>query len=718
MCTLVDNNNHEPMVEMFVFETSQLMDELEETLINSEKESGFNSTIDEIFRIMHTVKGSAAMMMYDNISSLAHSIEDLFFYLREEKPDNVDASSITDMVLDGVDFIKNEVSKIQNGLDSEDSADELIEKINEFLESLKAENPKGEAQDSKIETKTKQQYYISSKGACESGGNYRYEAHLKFTDGCEMENIRAFSVIHDLKEIGDVLYFYPENVIEDEEASEIIKKEGFKIEFRTDLNLEEVRDRLNHTLFLDKLEVYLKNDDFIEEFENMDNIKEEGLEEKDLKEENSKEKNEIILDDLEGEEKKESKKEDNKDKKELQEKSDRKSTASRSVASGKQSVISVNITKLDSLMDLVGELVISVAMVTQNPELKGLPLNNFYKAARQLNKITNELQDVVMSIRMVPLAGTFHKMNRIVRDMSKKLNKSVELEIVGEETEVDKNIIERISDPLIHLIRNSIDHGIEEVEERKKKGKDPVGKLVLEAKNAGGDVWIIIKDDGRGLDREKILAKARENGLIDKPEEELTDKEIYSFIFKPGFSTKDNISEFSGRGVGMDIVMKNIETVGGTAYVDSKPGEGTTISIKFPLTLAIIDGITVKVGESRYTIPTISIKESFKVKNEAIIVDEKGNEMIMVRGEAYPVLRLHKYYKINTEITDIKDGIVVMVENDYRTYCIFADALLGEQQVVVKALPKYVENAKGIAGCTLLGDGSISLILDISKLMN
>lgn len=704
MCTLVDNANHEPMIEMFVFETSQLMDKLEETLINSEKESGFNSIIDEIFRIMHTVKGSAAMMMYDNISSLAHSIEDLFFYLREEKSDSVDASTITDMVLDGVDFIKNEVSKIQNGLDPKGSAHELIEKINDFIKSLKEQNKNGEVKEtSKAETETKQQYYISSKGAFESAGNYRYEAHLKFADDCEMENIRAFSVIHDLKEIGDVIYFYPENVIENEKACEIIRKEGFKIEFQTDLSLEEVRDRLNHTLFLDKLDVYLKNDDFIEQFESR-----ETLEEKDR----------IVLDDLETAQKTSSHDIDSKNKKEPLDKDDKKNTASKSAASGKQSVISVNITKLDSLMDLVGELVISVAMVTQNPELKGLPLNNFYKASRQLNKITKELQDVVMSIRMVPLAATFHKMNRIVRDMSKKLNKSVELEIIGEETEVDKNIIERISDPLIHLIRNAIDHGIEEIDERKKKGKDPVGKLVLEAKNAGGDVWIIIKDDGKGLDKEKILAKARENGLIEKPEEELTDKEIYSFIFKPGFSTKENISEFSGRGVGMDIVMKNIETVGGTAYVDSKPDEGTTISIKFPLTLAIIDGITVKVGDSRYTIPTISIKESFKVKDEAIIVDEEGNEMIMVRGEAYPVLRLHKYYKINTEITDIKNGIVVMVENDYRTYCIFADALLGEQQVVVKALPKYIESAKGIAGCTLLGDGSISLIMDISKLIN
>ena len=262
-----------------------------------------------------------------------------------------------------------------------------------------------------------------------------------------------------------------------------------------------------------------------------------------------------------------------------------------------QNIISVNVTKLDKLMDLVGELVISEAMVTQNPDIAGLTLDNFQKAARQHRKIISELQDVAMSIRMIPLSATLQRINRIVRDMSRKLSKEVRLEITGEETEVDKNIIERISDPLMHLVRNSVDHGIEPAEERKKKGKPEAGTITIEAKNAGGDVLIIVKDDGRGLDKESILKKARANGLINKPETELTDKEIYSYIFLPGFSTTEEITEFSGRGVGMDVVAKNIADVGGTVSVDSTPDEGTTITLRIPLTLAIMGGMIVRVGK-------------------------------------------------------------------------------------------------------------------------
>lgn len=713
---MANNMDREPMLEMFIFETFQLIDQLEQSLLDCEKESGFEASINEIFRIMHTIKGSSAMMMFDNISTLAHSIEDLFFFLREEKPEKVESSKIIDLVFEGVDFIKSETAKVENGLEPDGSSEEIKLKVNEYLGQLREANPsKGSSGNgtggevSKVDDNPNQKYYVSSDKSAKSAMVNKYEAIFFFEDGCEMENIRAFSVVHDLEDFAQVVSYYPEDVMENSDTAQIIQNNGFKVVFNTDLGIDEVREQLNKTILLKELKLYL-TDDALDSFGAVDS--KEGVieQEKDLK--NSEMLKNIDLGDL-------VENKDSGDNREPKGQTPEKDTSKENVkTSGKQNVISVNIGKLDLLMDLVGELVISEAMVTQNPDLEGLELSNFSKAARQLNKITSELQDIVMSIRMVPLSMTFQKMHRIVRDMSKKLDKSVTLEIIGEETEVDKNIIEHISDPLIHLIRNSIDHGIEKSDERIQSGKAPTGKLVLEAKNAGGEVWIIVKDDGKGLDREKILSRARANGIIRKPESELTDREIYSFIFLPGFSTKENVTEFSGRGVGMDIVTKNIEKLGGTVNIDSIPGEGTTFIIKFPLTLAIIDGMIIEVGESKYTIPTVSILESFRVKNEAVIEDEHGNEMIMVRGECYPILRLQKHYRINSSVEKLTDGIMIMVENSGNRMCIFADALLGEQQVVVKALPNYIKKVKGIAGCTLLGNGDISLILDIDELIS
>ncbi|HYH03728.1 MAG TPA: chemotaxis protein CheW, partial [Bacillota bacterium] len=270
--------------------------------------------------------------------------------------------------------------------------------------------------------------------------------------------------------------------------------------------------------------------------------------------------------------------------------------------------------------------------------------------------------------------------------------------------------------PLMHLIRNAVDHGIEPATERLAKGKSGTGIIKLEARNAGGDVLITVKDDGRGLNREKILEKALRQGLTKKTEQELTDKEIYSFILLPGFSTKEQVTEYSGRGVGMDVVSKGLEKLGGKVLIDSVLGEGTTITLKIPLTLAIIDGMTIKVGDSLYTVPTTSIRESFRMKEEELITDPEGNEMIMIRGKCYPIVRLHQKFEVATTVTELTEGITMMVENNENAFCLFADELLGEQQVVVKALPNYIRKVKGIAGCTLLGNGEISLILDVAGL--
>ena len=379
-----------------------------------------------------------------------------------------------------------------------------------------------------------------------------------------------------------------------------------------------------------------------------------------------------------------------------------------------QQMISVSIGKLDQLLNLMGELVISEAMTTQNPDLDGLELENFNKSARQLRKIIKDVQDSVMSMRMVTLDATFFKMQRIVRDMCKALGKNIELIIEGRETEVDKNIIEHISDPLMHIIRNSVDHGIELPEDRLKVGKEEKGVIKLEARNSGGEILISVKDDGAGINKAKVMAKAKAAGILKKPEDEYTDREICQLIFHAGLSTKEAVTSYSGRGVGMDVVTANIEEVGGSIVVESEEGYGTTTILKIPLTLAIIEGMLISMGGAKYTIPIASIQETFKVKKENIFLDPDGNEMITLRGDVFNLVRLYDFFNAPTEVKDIEEGVVIRLESEGRTVCLFVDELIGEQQVVVKSIPKYIKKVKGISGCTLLGNGDISLIVDVA----
>jgi two-component system chemotaxis sensor kinase CheA len=324
---------------------------------------------------------------------------------------------------------------------------------------------------------------------------------------------------------------------------------------------------------------------------------------------------------------------------------------------------------------------------------------------------------------MVPLTGTFTKMNRIVRDMAKNLNKKVELVTYGGDTEVDKTINDTIADPFMHMIRNSLDHAIESPEERLTLGKPEIGTVTINARNAGGEILIDVSDDGRGLDIEKILAKARANGLLVKPESEYTDKEIFMLIMLPGFSTNTEVTEYSGRGVGMDVVKKNMEKVGGSISITSTKNVGTTFTIKIPLTLAIVDGMNISVGNTVFTLPITSIKQSFKITDpKQVLYDTDGAEMILLRGECYPIIRLHEHFGISTEKTNFMDGIMIQVESGNTIACLFADELLGEYQVVVKPFPsffnKYNIKEQGLSGCCILGDGSICLILDVSNLMS
>lgn len=380
--------------------------------------------------------------------------------------------------------------------------------------------------------------------------------------------------------------------------------------------------------------------------------------------------------------------------------------------------IRVDLTKLDSLINLIGELVIAEAMVTRCPAVIDIDDQYFDRSKDQLRRICEDLQDISMSIRMVPLSATFKKMIRLVHDLSLKAGKQIKLHISGESTEVDKTVIEQIGDPLVHIIRNSCDHGVETPEERVAAGKNPEGNVHIDAKHEGGEVWIVITDDGKGLGKERIVDKAISRGLINPDQmSSMKDSDIFNLIFEPGFSTADKITNISGRGVGMDVVRKNIESLNGKIDVDSREGQGTKFILRIPLTLAIIDGMLVRVGKACYVVPLLSIKESLRALDEQITTMPDGLEYFRLREEMIPVLRMHKLFNCSCDSENLSDGILIVVEDNNRTVAIFVDEILGQQQTVIKGISEYLGEAQFCSGCTILGDGTVSLILNMSTLV-
>ena len=694
----------ESLVEAFIYETSGLLDELDEILLESEKAKNISEdNINMIFRITHTIKGSAAMLEFAEMSTLAHAVEDVFYIIRED-PSKLDLvfDAIFDLVFQTSDFLRKEIAALQTSSYTPADPSALVEQLH-----VQAAIMKGEAEAS---AQTQSAAPAAAPAAPEAAAPVQQEqsvapagtgalrVRVHFDDGCQMENMRAFMLISQLKGCCTSVESIPAKPETDSNLSAEIIKNGLLLICHPADSEDEVLKTIEESLNIKSYEVEAEEPE-TQEAPSAPAAAEAGSAKPAAPASAPKPASsgaEAV----------------------------QKGTPVSSPKVGvKQSLISVNQSKLDRLMDLVGEIVTAESMVARDPDLNGLRLDHFTKSIRELRKLTDELQDVVMSIRMVPLHGTFQKMSRIVRDMAKKLDKQAELVTFGGDTEVDKTINDAIADPFMHMIRNSMDHAIEHPDERVKKGKPAVGKVTLSARNVGGEIHIDVADDGCGLDPKKILAKARENGLLTKPESEYTDKEIFQMIMLPGFSTNKEVTEYSGRGVGMDVVRKNIEKVGGSITIHSEFGKGTTFTIKIPLTLAIVDGMNLAVGNTVFTLPITSIKQSFKPTGpEQIIHNANGTEMIMVRGECLPILRLHKMYQIDAKHSDIMNGILIQVENSSSSACIFADELLGEYQVVVKPFPtffnKYDLKSQGLSGCSILGDGTVSLILDANALIN
>ena len=378
------------------------------------------------------------------------------------------------------------------------------------------------------------------------------------------------------------------------------------------------------------------------------------------------------------------------------------------------STIRVDIQKVDSLVNLVGELVITQSMLTLlTEEMIGPEAEKLQVAMRELERNTRDIQEGIMSIRMLPMSFVFNRFPRVVRDLSTKLHKQVELKIEGGHTEIDKGLIEKLVDPLTHLVRNSLDHGIESPEVRQAKGKPASGTIVLKAEQKGGNIMISVIDDGAGLNRQKIIAKARERGL--SVSDQAADAEIWDLIMAPGFSTADQVTDVSGRGVGMDVVKRNIESMGGKIEISSVAGAGSTLQIRLPLTLAILDGMSVAVGDQLYIIPLVNIIESMQPVPEQLKLIA-NQQMLELRNTYWPILRLHELMGVEPKQLSPTHAILVLIETSKNRFALMVDDLVGQQQVVIKSLEQHYRRVPGVAGATIMGDGSVALILDAESL--
>lgn len=677
------DNMTDSLLETYLFETNSLLEQLDELLINAEKAGEFTSDdVNEIFRSMHTIKGSSAMLEFQPLMEVAHHIEDLFFFIRENGTSSLteeQKSELFNLMFKSTDRLRADVEKVENNEPLSMNIDSFVNEINSFLNELRAKDsddePKNDSESAQTGRSDETRQNLPDMDA-------PYIIHVFFEEDCGMENLRSFMLITALKDAGLEFSFIPEDVETNSDTSEIIAEQGFFLAFSAEKEADSAVKILNTTSNIRSYEV----------IERPCSSQKEVIPVKDQKAPS-------------------------------EESTSAPSPAAKQPSAAghaKQSLISVNLSKLDQLMAIVGEIVITESMVTASPELQNVKLDSFLKSARQLRKLTDDLQDIAMSLRMVSVSGVFQKMNRIVRDMKKTLNKDVRLTIVGEDTEVDKTIVDSIGDPIMHIVRNAMDHGIEEdVQDRIDAGKPAQGEIKLSARHTGSEVIITVEDDGQGMDSDAILAKAARNGILVKPEEEYTRKEILSLLMLPGFSTNQEVTEFSGRGVGLDVVKKNVEAIGGTVTITSEKGQGSCTTLKIPLTLAIVDGMEISIGKNVFTIPIANIRQSFKAEQSDIILDAAGHEMIKCMDEFFPIVRIHNLFNMAEGYSNIEDGILIWVEASDKSYCMFVDQLLGEQQVVVKPLPSYLNNFNikhsGISGCTILGDGNISIILDVAS---
>lgn len=704
--------SREKLKQIFIEEATEIIEKLDIDIIELEEDASNKALLDEIFRGVHTLKGSANAFNFTRLGEFVHHFEDALDYFRSA--DEPPTTKQIDVFLDGINVIKATLDcEVSESEDLPDGYVDCLDRIHAILEHINPdENLPKEAktiEQNDLGAEFDIEPITSSASSQESKSDYfdeltndeeLYEIKLMFDDDIYLRGFDHFLFLKNLSSIGRVVATYWDMNLISDLGDFDVEKNSFKevkIYFATAESKEEI------------FEIF----DFVEEEEfSITPL----AKQKEKKEEVVEQKEEVE------QEVKETQKEVKEEKPKITpvakpQKKKEVSQATKVAAPATRSFLKIDSLKLDELFDSIGELVIAQNYLAQNEKIKKVKDAEVSKTIENLSKITRLIQNRVMSLRMIPIRDTFAKMKRVVRDSSKKVGKEINLVLEGEDTEIDKTMVDALSDPLIHIIRNSIDHGIEaSVEDRRVAGKSEEGNVTLSAYHRGGNIIIEIKDDGRGINKEKVYQKALERGVV-SAEEELSDSQVYNLIMQPGFSTADTISDISGRGVGLDVVRTSIEGIRGKVEISSQEGQGSTFAIILPLTLAIIDGMIVRSRDKTFIIPTLSITESFRPFQDAVHAAKGRDEFVQLREELLPVVRLNHKLDLNDEKPNIWESTLVCIENEKGKFALLVDDLVGRQQVVIKSLGEFFsKKTEGISGGAVMGNGEVALILNIEEL--
>lgn len=678
--------------QVFFEESFEGLEIMETGLMDLEPGNADSEVINSIFRAAHSIKGGSGTFGFKSIADFTHVMETLLDEMRDGKRNVTRENS--DILLRSVDCLKEMLEAAQAG--EEADADRVQQHQNELEQEL------GNTTQHEPSTSTSITEPIPEQQAAPVANKQGWHIAFKPARNILHSANDPLPLISELTELGDL-----ELEINTDEVPEFDQLEAedcyfsWNMTLSTEASLEQVKEVFAWVDDLCELEITALTSSI--DLVSMQHAADQKNLTVPQRRETDKGKPGI-------------------DRRE----NDRRKTERRGSTGGQAGATSIRVEtgKIDALINMVGELVITQSMlgllgetIEDRQAITAQDIEKMRDGLMQLERNTRELQESVMQVRMMPISFTFSRFPRLVRDMSSKLGKKIDLKLVGETTEVDKTVIEKIGDPMVHLVRNSLDHGIEEPAERSAAGKPETGTIELNAYHQGGNIVIEIKDDGRGMDRDKLLSKAIEKGLVSE-DDVLSDKQIYELIFMPGFSTAEVVSDVSGRGVGMDVVRRNIQELGGGVEIDSALGEGTTMTIRLPLTLAILDGQTVSVGDENYIIPIISIIESIQVKPEMINRVGGQGETFKLRDEYIPIIKLHEIFGLQAaDSISLSDGLLVVVEADGEHVGLFVDDLLGQQQVVIKSLENNYKKIEGFSGATILGDGSVALILDMPGIL-